>query len=303
MGLTANQKLLIEAIAKNNISKAKECAISCVEEDTTQKNAWWCKQYKKVLESNTSSMIELPYNLRDILAAEDVSNSFREGRYYLSERENAVLNTIMRMNKVSLKLMELGIPYTNSTLLYGESGTGKTTFGRYVAYKTGLPFCYLNFSGIMDSRMGATAQNISHAFAYACEHPCVFMLDEIDCISIKRSGGSSGSVGGEMARITITLLQEFEKLPNNLIIIGATNRFDRIDEALIRRFSIKHEVLSLSPDEKKELVRKYIADIGITFTEQEMQQLLKKDMNQSGIINELIRMIAWKLFDEAGIES
>lgn len=217
MGLTDNQKRLIEAISKSDISLAKKCAIACLEEDRTSKNSSFCHEYKSVLESTGGNLIELPYDLKNILYVEDVSNSFREGRYYLSDREKKVYENILRMKKVNDRLMKMDIHYINSTLLYGESGTGKTTFGRYVAYKTGLPFCYLNFSNLVDSCMGSTSKNISKAFSYARVNPCVFMLDEIDCISIKRSGSQSSSgADGEMARITITLMQEFDKLNNDI---------------------------------------------------------------------------------------
>ena len=213
MGLTDNQKRMIQAVAQNDIIQAKKCAITCLVEDTTTKNNYFCSKYKSVLESTANNMIELPHELKSILYVEDVTNSFREGRYYLSEREKSVYDNIVRMKKVNEKLMEMGIPYINTTLLFGKSGTGKTTFGRYIAYKTGLPFCYLNFSNLVDSYLGGTAKNISKVFSYAISNPCVFMLDEIDCISIRRSDTSSScGSGGEMARITITLMQEFDKL-------------------------------------------------------------------------------------------
>ena len=79
--------------------------------------------------------------------------------------------------------MELQIPYKTATLLYGPPGTGKTMFARYIAFKKALPFCYLNFSRIIDSYMGSTAKNIAKAFAYASSNPCIFMLDEVDTIS------------------------------------------------------------------------------------------------------------------------
>ena len=189
MGLTDNQQRLIKAVAQNDMQSAKKCAIACVTEDTTQKNKYFCNRYKQILE-NSGSMIELPHDLKSILCMEDVSVSFKEGRYYLSEREKAVFDTIVRMKKVNDRLMEMGIPYLNSTLLYGESGTGKTTFGRYAAYKMGLPFCYLNFSSLVDSHMGNTSRNISKAFNYVVSNPCVFMLDEIDCISIRKIKGA-----------------------------------------------------------------------------------------------------------------
>lgn len=196
MGLTNNQQQLIKAVSENNMQLAKKCAIACVVEDTTQKNKWFCKKYKRILESSGSNMIELPYDLKSILCVEDVSNSFKEGRYYLSEREKAVYEDIVRAKKANELLMEMGIPYLNSTLLYGKSGTGKTTFGRYVAYKTGLPFCYLNFSSLIDSYMGNTSKNIRKAFDYVTSNPCVFMLDEIDCISIRRSTSSNDGTSG-----------------------------------------------------------------------------------------------------------
>ena len=296
VGLSENQKKLIQAISQNDIMAAKKCAIACVAEDTTAKNKWFCGKYKTVLESSGSNMMELPHDLKNILCVEDVSNSFKEGRYFLSDREKEVFENIIRMKKVNEKLMEMSIPYLNSTLLYGESGTGKTTFGRYIAYKTGLPFCYLKFSDLVDSYMGSTSKNISKAFSYAISNQCVFMLDEIDCISIRRSSsGSSGGTGGEMARITITMMQEFDKLTNDIIVIGATNRKDRIDEALLRRFSLKHEVKVLDNKEKIEMVHKYLSDIRMRFSEIEISELVNNNENQSILLNELIRTIALKI--------
>lgn len=299
MGLTDNQQRLIKAIAENDIRSAKKCAIACVAEDTTSKNSGFCKRYKSILESSGSNMIELPYDLKELLSVEDVSNSFKEGRYYLSDRENAIYENITRMQKVNQRLMEMGIPYINSTLLFGESGTGKTTFGKYVAYKTGLPFCYMNFSHLVDSYMGGTSKNISKAFTYAISNPCVFMLDEVDCISIRRSDttSSSGS-GGEMARVTITLMQEFDKLPNDVIVIGATNRIDRIDEALLRRFSMKHEVMVLTEPEKTAMVGKFLKDINMSFPEEAIKTMVRKNANQSMLLNDLIRTISEKIAAE-----
>lgn len=299
MGLTENQKRLIQAVSLNDAAAARKFAVACVEEDKTTKNELFCKKYKSLLEGTKNNAVRLPHDLKNILSIEDVSHSFKEERYYLSGREKEVYENITRIKKVNEKLKDMGILYLNATLLYGESGTGKTTFGKYIAYKMGLPFCYLNFSNLVDSYMGNTSKNISKAFFYAVSNPCVFMLDEIDCISIRRSDADSGAgTGGELARITITLMQEFDKLTNDTIVIGATNRKDRIDEALLRRFSLKHEVKALDATEKEEMVRKYLNDINITFSEPEMKSMIENNENQSMLLNDLIRKISMKIEKE-----
>lgn len=297
MGLTENQKRLIQSISQNNMQAAKKCAIACVIEDTTKKNNAWCKRYKRILESS-DSMIKLPNDLKGIICVEDASNSFEESRYYLSKREKQLFDKIIRSKIVCNKLMEMGISYLNTTLLYGESGTGKTIFGRYVAYKTGLPFCYLNFSNLVDSYMGNTSKNISKAFSYAIENPCILMLDEIDCISIRRSSsGSSGGVDGEMARITISLMQAFDRLSNDIIVIGATNRMDRIDEALLRRFTRKHEIKRLNEHERWEMGMKFFLDVGIQISGEELKDIICIEDTQVGLMNRMIEFLVKSMQD------
>ena len=133
MGLTNNQMNLIKAVAENDIHTAKKCAVLCLDEDKTQKNQYFTKRYKSVLASEGSNLFELPSDLKDILICEDVSLSFHEKRYYVTDSQQKLVEKIFRMSNVSQKLMEMQIPYKNATLLYGPPGTGKTMFGRYIA--------------------------------------------------------------------------------------------------------------------------------------------------------------------------
>ena len=145
MGLTDNAKHLIRALSENDIQKAKRSAIACLSEDTTAKNADFVKRYKPIL-MNEASMIELPPNLKYKVEALDMSNIFRDDRYYKTEETQKIVNDIIKMRFVSAELSSMQIPYLNATMLYGESGTGKTTLAKYVAYKLKLPYIYLNFS-------------------------------------------------------------------------------------------------------------------------------------------------------------
>ena len=294
MGLTNLQMKLIEKIVARDPQEIKTAALACVIEDTTQKNHWFCKKYKSILESSGGNFAELPVDLRNLLYVEDVATSFKENRYFLSSREAAVFKNIQRMDRVNKKLMELEIPYLNATLLHGRSGTGKTTFGRYLAKKMNLPFCYLNFSNLIDSYIGKTSKNICKAFTYARETPCVFMLDEIDCISLSRGSGSASGAEGEMNRVTITLMQEIDMLSNDTILLAATNRIDCIDKAVLRRFSILHEVVPLSIEENMQLIEKYLADIHIELPSDIKETIAKKE-SQSELLKCLVRAIANKI--------
>ena len=93
-------------------------------------------------------------------------------------------------------------------------------------------------------------------------------------------------------------MQEFDRLTNNIVVIAATNRMDKIDEALLRRFSLKHEIKSLEREERKELVSKFLDDVGMDFFLDEIMPLIDKNENQSTLLNELIRKISQKIFDE-----
>ncbi len=297
MALTNSQMLLIRSIAENNIKAARQWAIICCDEDKTQKNASFVERYKSMLNQQENKFIELPSNVSGFICAEDVTETFNINRYFLSERERSLAERITRMAKASAKLKELKIPYRNSTLLYGESGTGKTMFGRYIAYKFELPFLYLKFSTLISSYMGNTSKNIAEAFKFAMKTPCVFMLDELDAISTNREEGK-GSASSEMNRITITIMQELDQLTNDAVVLAATNRIDVIDSAVLRRFSVKHEVKLFNDDEKLQLLDAFLSDVGVDFSGSRINSILSTGANQSAIINRAIEEIAADIIND-----
>lgn len=292
MGLDSNVQQIIKSIAESNIRDARKWSVQALESDTTQKNKCFVNKYKSILTSEGANMIELPGNLKDVMVYEDVSISFKEGRYYLTDKEKSIASEIFKMSEVSQKLMEMQIPYKNATLLYGPPGTGKTMLGKYIAYKMNLPFCYLNISRVVDSYMGVTSRNISQAFTYASANPCVFMLDEVDSISCNRSSAGNGSADKEMSRITITLMQEFDKIANDVVVIAATNRLDILDVAFVSRCSSKYEMVPFTKDESRGMVNQYLGDIGIKIQESDIDEIIQNGKDQRSIMSELIKKIA-----------
>lgn len=289
MSLNNNVKNVIRCIADNDIQKAKAYVKIIIDSEKAEANKSFCKSIKTKLESQANNFIELPHDIQGILKMEDVGVSFNENRYYLTTREQELASKIFTTKNVVDKLSEMGIRYVNSTLLYGESGTGKTTFGRYVAYKLGLPFAYVSFAECISSYLGNTAKNLNKVFDYVKKSPCVLMLDEIDAIGIKRD--KSNEVG-EMARIVIGLMQAFDLLENNVIVIGATNKPNILDEALQRRFTNKHEVKVLEESEVKNFIIQFLDDVEVKYDVRGLDGFIgNSSKKQSEIVNNIIDRI------------
>lgn len=291
-GLDDNMLYLIRALAENRIQDAKKAAVTCCVNDNTKKNEGRVQYYKKLLENGTDKMFELPVNLKGLLNMQDVSD-FNENRYYLGKQQRELFSKIETGVKTTIKLLEYGIPYMNSTLIYGEPGTGKTEFAKYVAYKLGFPYAYVNFSYLIDSYMGKTSQNLQRIFDYCKGQKCVLMLDEIDCIGIAR--GNDSGCDGEIGRTVIALMQALDGLVDGQIVIAATNRQDRLDKALLRRFQRQVSFDRYETDEETEMIKKYISSVDESFVTDEMLDYAKSSHTQAETVNFLIEKIIEKV--------
>lgn len=292
MGLTKNQLGLIRAVAEENLEKAKLYAIACCAEDTTQKNKHEVNRYQNTLKSHVSELIELPANISMFATLEDLKTGYSEKRYFLSESEKQVFEQISNMYTVSLKLMEKQIRYLNATLLYGESGVGKTAFAKYIAYKLELPYLYVNLAQMLDSYLGGTAKNLTALFQFVQKQKCVLMLDEIDALAIKRRYADSGAAA-EVSRSTTCLLQLLDGISNNHVILAATNLEDSIDMAVKRRFTQKHEIKRLSHKDNFNLISQIMTDTEIPFNVDSARKYADQNLTQSEIANHISQRIAY----------
>jgi len=135
----------------------------------------------------------------------------------------------------------LGIQPPKGLLLYGPPGTGKTLLARAVANETDAYFISLSGPEIMSKFYGQSEENLRNVFKEAQEHaPSIIFIDEIDSIAPKR-----GEVTGEVERrVVAQLLSLMDGLDarGNVVVIGATNRPNALDEALRRPGRFDREI-------------------------------------------------------------
>ncbi|KAI0029406.1 AAA-domain-containing protein, partial [Vararia minispora EC-137] len=122
-------------------------------------------------------------------------------------------------------------------LLYGPPGTGKTLLAKAVATSFSLNFFSVKGPELLNMYIGESEANVRRVFQRARDaRPCVVFFDELDSVAPKR--GAHGDSGGVMDRIVSQLLAELDGIAagsgGDVFVIGATNRPDLLDSALLR---------------------------------------------------------------------
>ena len=131
---------------------------------------------------------------------------------------------------------EIGIDPPKGILLYGPPGTGKTLLAKAVANETNATFIKIVASEFVNKYLGEGSRIVRDVFDMAKEKsPAIIFIDEIDAIGTKRVSSSEGA-DREVQRTLMQLLAELDGFESrgDVGIIGATNRPDILDEALLR---------------------------------------------------------------------
>lgn len=145
----------------------------------------------------------------------------------------------------------IGVEAPNGALLYGPPGTGKTMLAKAIAHESGANFITAKGSDLLSKWYGESEKRIAEVFMRARQvSPSIIFLDELDALAPIR-----GAAVGEpqvTERIVNQLLSEMDGLEEliGVVVIGATNRPDIIDPALIRPGRFDELILVPIPDEK-----------------------------------------------------
>ncbi|MGB0868326.1 MAG: AAA family ATPase [Flavobacteriales bacterium] len=142
-------------------------------------------------------------------------------------------------------LDKYNLPINNKVLFFGKTGCGKTMTAKALANHLQKKLISVNLGTIVSSKLGETSKNLTSIFKKASREKSILFLDEFDSLGKIRDYDRDS---GEMKRVVNTLLQLIDYLPNDTLLICATNQKSMIDEALLRRFELKMEFQFPSDD-------------------------------------------------------
>ncbi len=172
---------------------------------------------------------------------------------------------LVEMTEWPLKYPELydlaDIRPSKGILLYGPPGTGKTLLAKAVASNSEANFISIKGPELLSKWVGESEKGIREVFRKAKQaSPCIIFFDELDSISQRRGSETAGS--GVTERMISQMLTELDGLEilNGVVVIGATNRLDVIDDALLRpgRFDKVIEIPVPDIDSRKQIIEIHV---------------------------------------------
>lgn len=210
-------------------------------------------------------------NFSDSIGAPKIPNVTWDDVGGLNNVKEAVNETI-QLPLERPELFAKGMKKRSGILFYGPPGTGKTLLAKAIATEYSLNFFSVKGPELLNMYIGESEANVRRVFQRARDaRPCVVFFDELDSVAPKR--GNQGDSGGVMDRIVSQLLAELDGMSGGddaggVFVIGATNRPDLLDPALLRpgRFD-KMLYLGVSDTHDKQLTilealtRKYVTTL------------------------------------------
>jgi ATP-dependent metalloprotease FtsH len=192
-------------------------------------------------------------------------------------------NDVLEFSEIVMKperYLKLGTKIPTGILMEGPPGTGKTMLAKAIADKFDSKFYLINGSDFIQPIVGTGTMKVKELFKTARENkPAIIFIDEIDAIGKSRNTGKS--VGNdERDNILNSLLVEMDGFEDNseVLIMGATNRVDSLDQALLRPGRFDRVVKFDLPDleERKDILNSYYPKYKIN-----------NKVNQNDLINNL----------------
>ena len=233
MATAEQMKSLVKAYADCNDEKFKTVVLQIAAHEARLGHDNLARELKKQIDrvgskrtnivqlTSTNPMLSLSmpsHDLSELIVSEDITDKIQR-----------ILNEYRNRNK----LISYGLTNRRKILIEGNPGTGKTLTASIIASELSLPLYTVQMDKLVTKFMGETSAKLRQVFDSIESNVGVYLFDEFDAIGADRSLDNEV---GEMRRILNSFLQFIEQDGSASIIIAATNKQRRLDQALFRRF-------------------------------------------------------------------
>ena len=159
------------------------------------------------------------------------------------------LEEVVEFLRSPKRFEKLGARVPKGILLYGPPGTGKTLLAKAVAHESGATFYSQSASAFVEMFAGLGAARIRKLFAEARKHaPAIVFIDELDAVGMSRSGHGFNREHDQTLNQLLVELDGFNTTKDQIVVMGASNRLQDLDPALLRPGRFDRQVLVTPPD-------------------------------------------------------
>lgn len=201
---------------------------------------------------------ETPKGLDDVVGLGEIRDDI----------EDLIIYPLEHPDEAEKMKKDYGINVPYFIVFHGPPGCGKTMLAQAIAAQTGNEMYQLSLSSIGSSYINETSNNIRAAFenlkevAKGSEKPVILFMDEMDSVLTHRKDSNQGE--NEDNKVVNTLLELIPTVKGqNIIVIGATNFYKSIDEALKRRVDLQRYVGLPNSEEIQKLLRKQLEQVSM----------------------------------------
>lgn len=224
----------------------------------------------------------------DVVAPEDIPVTFNDIgglTSIISELKESVIYPLTMPHLYTSTSSLLSAP--SGVLLYGPPGCGKTMLAKALAHESGATFINLHISTLTEKWYGDSNKLVNAVFSLAGKlQPSIVFIDEIDAVlGTRRSGEheASGMVKAEFMTLWDGLTSaNTQSKPQRILVLGATNRIQDIDEAILRRMPKKFAVSLPSAQQRLRIMGLILKDTKVDKSDFDLEYLVRVTAGMSG---------------------
>ena len=221
----------------------RKAEIATSDHSVASSNVFFSQSSQAVAPRDKDSLLELYEIVYSKTSFDDV---------VLPSGQKTIIQRFIDEQNNAVQLKKHNIPAANRLLLCGPPGCGKTMTAYAIGNALKLPIAYVRLDGLVSSYLGQTSTNLRKVFDSVKNQRIILFLDEFDAIAKKRDDSNEL---GELKRVVTTLLQNFDNLPDNVILIAATNHEHLLDPAIWRRFNFTITLDLPTAEQRKALIQ------------------------------------------------